>query len=63
MSKLVWDALGERYYETGVSKGVLYVTDDAGAYGDGVSWSGLTNVTQTPSGAEATALCPKAAIT
>ena len=56
MSKLVWDALGERYYETGVSKGVLYVTDDAGAYGDGVSWSGLTNVTQTPSGAEATAL-------
>ena len=56
MSKLVWDALGERYYETGVSKGVLYVADDAGAYGDGVSWSGLTNVTQTPSGAEATAL-------
>lgn len=56
MSKLVWDALGERYYETGVSKGVLYVIDDAGAYGDGVSWSGLTNVTQTPSGAEATAL-------
>lgn len=56
MSKLVWDALGERYYETGVSKGVLYVTDDAGAYGEGVSWSGLTNVTQTPSGAEATAL-------
>ena len=56
MSTLVWDALGERYYETGVSKGVLYVTDDAGAYGDGVSWSGLTNVTQTPSGAEATAL-------
>ena len=55
MSKLVWDALGERYYETGVSKGVLYVVDDAGAYGDGVSWSGLTNVTQTPSGAEATA--------
>lgn len=56
MSKLVWDALGERYYETGVSKGVLYVVDDAGAYGKGVSWSGLTNVTQTPSGAEATAL-------
>lgn len=56
MSKLVWDALGERYYETGVSKGVLYVVDDAGAYGEGVSWSGLTNVTQTPSGAEATAL-------
>ena len=56
MSKLVWDALGERYYETGVSKGVLYVVDEAGAYGDGVSWSGLTNVTQTPSGAEATAL-------
>lgn len=56
MSKLVWDALGERYYETGVSKGVLYVTDNAGAYGEGVSWSGLTNVTQTPSGAEATAL-------
>ena len=55
MSKLVWDAIGERYYETGVKKGVLYVMD-AGKYGAGVAWNGLTAVTESPSGAEATPL-------
>lgn len=55
MSKLVWDAIGERYYETGVKKGVLYVMDK-GVYGAGVAWNGLTAVTESPSGAEPTPL-------
>lgn len=55
MSKLVWDAVGERYYETGVKNGVLYVYD-AGKYGNGVAWNGLTAVTESPSGAEASPL-------
>ena len=56
MSKLVWDQTGERRYETGVKNGVLYVQNSRGAYGDGVAWNGLTAVTESPSGAEATAL-------
>lgn len=55
MSKLVWDKTGERFYETGVKKGVLYV-QEAGAYPKGVAWNGLTAVTESPSGAEATPL-------
>ena len=55
MSKLVWDVVGERNYETGVSKGVLYPMV-SGAYAKGVAWSGLTTVTETASGAEATPL-------
>ena len=55
MSKITWDETGARLYETGVQKGVLYVMED-GAYGEGVAWNGLTAVTETPSGAEATAL-------
>ena len=55
MSKLVWDTTGERYYETGVKNGVLYV-QTGGAYPNGVAWNGLTAVTESPSGAEATAL-------
>ena len=55
MSKLVWDATGERYYETGVKNGVLYV-QVGGAYPKGVVWNGLTAVTESPSGAEATPL-------
>ena len=54
MSKLVWDKTGERYYETGVRNGVLYVQDNSGAYPKGVAWNGLTAVTESPSGAEAT---------
>ena len=56
MSKLVWDKTGERLYETGVKQGVLYVQDAQGAYPKGVAWNGLTNVTESPSGAEATPL-------
>ena len=56
MSKLVWDATGKRFYETGVSKGVLYLLNAEGAYANGVAWNGLTAVTESPSGAEATAL-------
>lgn len=53
--RITWDQVGERYYETGVSKGVLYPMD-AGKYGKGVAWNGLTNVSESPEGAEATAL-------
>ena len=56
MSKLVWDKTGERYYETGVKNGVLYTTDTQGVYSTGVAWNGLTAVTESPSGAEATPL-------
>ena len=56
MSKLVWDKTGERLYETGVKQGVLYPMDTKGTYPKGVAWNGLTNVTESPSGAEATAL-------
>lgn len=56
MAKLVWDDIGERFFETGVSKGVLFVADDLGGYADGVAWNGLTGITESPSGAEATAL-------
>lgn len=56
MAKIVWDQIGERFYETGVKNGVLYVQDDEGNYENGVAWNGLTAVTESPSGAEATAL-------
>lgn len=55
MSKIVWDQTGERLYETGVNHGVLYIPT-SGAYSKGVAWNGLTAVTESPSGAEATAL-------
>ena len=56
MAKLVWDQTGARTYETGVSHGVLYLPDESGAYTKGVPWNGLTAVTESPSGAEATPL-------
>lgn len=52
MSKLVWDQTGQRFYETGVKMGVLYVQEN-GVYPKGVAWNGLTAVTESPSGAEA----------
>lgn len=55
MAKIVWDQTGERLYETGVKNGVLYV-QEGGAYPKGVAWNGLTAVTESPSGAEATPL-------
>lgn len=56
MGPLTWDETGERLYETGTKQGVLYVMNDEGAYGGGVAWNGLTAVTESPSGAEETAL-------
>ena len=53
---LVWDAVGERLYETGVDHGVLYIPDATGVYNTGFAWNGLTTVTESPSGAEATPL-------
>ena len=56
MAKIIWDADGDRLYETGVRHGVLYVRNDAGAYPTGVAWNGLTSVSENPEGAEVTAL-------
>lgn len=55
-SPLVWDQTGEKFYETGVKNGVLYVQHTDGTYPKGVAWNGLTAVTESPSGAEKTAL-------
>lgn len=54
--KLVWDKTGEHFYETGVKNGVLYPMSESGTYPKGVAWNGLTAITESPSGAEATAL-------
>lgn len=54
--KLVWDKTGEHFYETGVKNGVLYLMSASGTYPKGVAWNGLTAITESPSGAEATAL-------
>ena len=56
MAKIVWDESGKRTYETGVRNGVLYLQNESGVYDKGVAWNGLTAVTESPSGAEPTAL-------
>ena len=56
MAKLVFDAVGSRFFETGVKNGVLFVQGANGEYENGVVWNGLTAVTESPSGAEATPL-------
>lgn len=56
MSKLTWDQVGERLYETGVEQGAIYPMTTSGTYGAGEAWNGLTAVTESPSGAEPTAL-------
>ena len=56
MSRITWDDTSKRLYETGVKMGVLYPIQSGGAYTKGVAWNGLTAVTESPSGAEATAL-------
>ena len=56
MPKLTWDNTGERIFETGIKQGVLYPIQSDGKYTKGVAWNGLTAVTESPSGAEATAL-------
>lgn len=53
---LVWDESGDRLYETGVDHGVIYMRNDDGTYPKGAAWNGLTKVTESPSGAEATTL-------
>jgi hypothetical protein len=54
MPPLQWDQVGDRLYETGVDRGVLYTLDSSGAYASGVVWNGLTTVTEKPTGAGAT---------
>lgn len=57
MSKLVWDSTGERYFETGVKKGVLYKYDTTQhGYGTGVAWNGLSSISESPEGADETAI-------
>ena len=56
MSRITWDDTSKRLYETGVKMGVLYPIQPEGTYTKGVAWNGLTAVTESPSGAEATAL-------
>lgn len=56
MAKIVWDQVGERFYETGIDHGVLYPQDASGVYSNGVAWNGLTSVSESPSGAEPTDL-------
>lgn len=56
MSKLKWDQIGERLYETGVDKVVLFPMESTGQYGTGVAWNGISAVNESPSGAEPTAL-------
>lgn len=53
MAKLVWDETGKRFYETGVKNCVLYLLDEQGTYTNGVAWNGITAITESPSGAEA----------
>lgn len=56
MSKLEWDKSGEKLYETGVKNCALYVQDKNGTYPKGIAWNGITGITESPSGAEASAL-------
>lgn len=52
MSRIVWDKIGERFYETGLDRGVLYLPDSNGVYRNGKAWNGLTDVNENPTGAE-----------
>lgn len=56
MAKLKWDEVGQRFYETGTSKGVLFTQDEEGEYEEGVAWNGLISVPQNNDGAEETPL-------
>lgn len=56
MARLQWGATGEKKYETGVDRGVLFVAGDDGTYNPGVAWNGLSSVSETPEGAEPTDL-------
>lgn len=54
MTRVMWDEVGKRFYETGVDRGVLYIPNTSGVYNVGYAWNGLVSVTESPSGAEAT---------
>lgn len=54
--RLKWDEDSKRLWETGVEQAALYLLDEAGTYGNGEPWNGLIGITETPSGAEPTAL-------
>ena len=56
MSRLTWDDTGKRFYETGTKMGVLYPQSETGTYAKGVAWNGLMSVSESPSGAEPSAL-------
>ena len=56
MAKILWDQAGERLYETGTAKGVLFPQDETGAYENGVAWNGLISVKKSNDGAEETPL-------
>lgn len=56
MAELKWDEVGEKVYETGTKRGVIYIPNDQGVYDKGYAWNGLTAVTESPSGAESTKL-------
>ena len=48
MARLIWDEVGQRFFETGVKNGVLYVQNNDGSYANGVVWNGLTAITESP---------------
>lgn len=54
MAKLVWDQVGEKLWETGVDRTVLFPMTATGAYAKGAAWSGVTAINESPSGAEPT---------
>lgn len=56
MAVLIWDKTGERYFEAGTKKTVLFVMNDNGSYRTGVAWSGVTKISENPDGADATDL-------
>lgn len=56
MARITWDAVGSRFYETGVDHGVLYTHTNEKRYGEAEAWNGLISVAQSPSGAEPTPL-------
>ena len=56
MSKIKWDETGQKLYETGIDRGVLYPQDNTGNYPKGVAWNGLISVSENPTGAEPTPL-------
>jgi hypothetical protein len=56
MPRLTWDNIGERLFETGIQKGVVYPLDETNKYTGGEAWNGLVSIAESPSGAEPTAL-------